>query len=87
MKEHLVRHGSKHKIQSAYNKKKQTATKTKTKSYAFPKQETTRNQRKIIGVGDYEGVPLVEFVYLVFTRMSGESHHAETTQVFAVVLV
>ena len=39
---------SKHKIQVPYNKKKQTATKTKTKSYAFPKQETTRNQRKII---------------------------------------
>ena len=35
-----------------------------------------------VTIGDYEGVPLVEFVYLVFTRMPGESHN-----VFAVVLV
>jgi len=45
MKEHLVRHGSKQNT-SAYNKKKQTAIKTK--SYAFPKQKQRETRENII---------------------------------------
>ena len=38
-----------------------------------------------LAVEGFEDVPLVEFMYLVFTRMSGELPQA--TQVFVVVLV
>ena len=38
-----------------------------------------------LAVERFEDVPLVEFMYLVFTRMSGELPQA--TQVFVVVLV
>ena len=38
-----------------------------------------------LAVERFEDVPLVEFMYLVFTRMSGELPQA--TQIFVVVLV
>ena len=46
VKEHVVRHGSKHKIQAHTTKRKQTATKTKT--YAFPEQKQRETREKII---------------------------------------
>ena len=44
----MVRHDNKHKIQEAYNKKKQRAAKTKTNPYAFPKQRQRETRAKKI---------------------------------------